>query len=71
MYFKTKYFYVYCGTFNYLAIQIITKPCDLIDVTTSHTEWWYIPEEHSTALTTTLPLPPNHLHQPYSLAPHY
>jgi len=26
-------------TFNYLAIQVIAKPCDLTEVTTSHTEW--------------------------------
>jgi len=49
------------STFNYLAIQVIAKPYDLIEVTTSHTEWWYIPEEHSTAVTTTLPFPPSHL----------
>jgi hypothetical protein len=36
-----------------------------------HTEWWYIPEEHNAARTTTLPLPPNHFHQPYWLAPRY
>jgi len=48
MYFKTKYFYVYCGTFNYLAIQVITKPCDLIEVTTLHTEWWCISQKSTT-----------------------
>ena len=71
MYFKTKHFHVYCDTFNYFAIQVVTRLCDLTEETTFHTEWGYIPVEHSTVLITTLLLPSSHLHQPYWLAPCY
>jgi hypothetical protein len=44
MYFKAKYFHVYYDTCSYPAIQVVMKPCDLVEVTASDTAQWYNPE---------------------------